>query len=494
MFKTAIFKVHNPSNRKRRQMLDAMEGTAAQYAAILDLLKDREPELRETAIYERVNPKTGEVKSSNSVFNVQKFVRRVINENPEPFPAVGVLRESFLMDACNSVASYLELSAADKQEATGFPSRPVIDEPAYQQALADFSVLANNLEQEKLLSAELSRVYRRKARTMQFHKYDEFPLLRTPDGKKMYALLDVGGTEKSQHFPESLVDVRTNREFRFTKHMAKKKILLPLELGRWHLHQFFGKGTPAVGQLTHRADTDEFYVNYSFSFEAPKMEPQTILGIHRSRTRIAVYAIIGFDNAILCRGDATQPPLYAILDSLAAEITTYQKSGNRKKVKHLWRKWGNIVNANIHSIANEIVTVARANHSAIAFADLNAPGKPQKQGKRKQTGIINKTLKKSQYNNLLKAVTYKAEYMGVRVYPAIHPAGTFITCPDCGIADHENIRDHESFICTYCAYTDSIPVNSGALIAIKANYLLRNRGKKSGFSTLSAFIRGSEPV
>lgn len=484
---TAKFKVHNPSKYKQRRMLDAMNSVSKNYTLLLEDLSHHADAIREASM---INTKTGEILKQPSEYSVTKYIRDYLDKNDERYPVAGVLRESLIVEVTESILSYLSLSVDNSD--TSFPAgKKNIDAMSIDELLQDIlyrmpltETEENVLEKEKQLKADLRRKDKHYVRPISYGRYREAPLLRTKDGKKIYAAIQLSKGDKITTFPPDLYKIQDNEKF--TNQKSSTTLLLPLEMGRWHFHRFFAKGKPKTAKLYFNDDDRAFYLNYTFLIEAPTIEPLSFLGIDRGKVILGAYGIVDFDNMVLEHGTAVGEKLKQQLDDLDEEIRLLQEQGVDDKMIPT-NKWRNVVNKEIHLMANSIIELAVKHKSVIVFEDLKNIMKTKKRIIGSKRNPFHKALKKSQYANLKRIVEYKANENGLPVVE-VSAAYTSQTCSSCGYQHKDNRKSQSEFLCRQCGNELNADINASIVIAKKANWVYLCRAAKGTYKTLSEFI------
>jgi len=480
-FHTAKFKVHNPSGYKRRRLIAAIDLISKEYTLLLDILSKDPDAVEQGATHEYVNKNNGVVKQFYSKINLSSYIRSVLNEHSDRFNCRGSLKDIIVEEATGSILSYLQLKTGDKQDDTSFPSGKEDIREEKIDELLDEVLEVDDLEKEKELKASLKRRERHYQRPISFVRFRDAALVRTKDGTKIYAIVNIGADAKKTVFRNDLLQVTDNKPYKDKP--STTKITLPLEMGRWSMYKFFRKGTPKTSKLYYEEETDTFYLNYTFSFETPTVEPQSFMGIDRGKVIVGAYGVVDFDNNVLIQGTATGQKLKDKLNDLDEEIRTLQA----KSVERIpFNKWRRVVNAEMHNIANEIVRVAKQYNSVIAFENLQNITRTHKRVKGAPRNPFNKALRKSQYRNLKQLVEYKANFEGLPVVE-VNPAYTSQTCHVCGKVDSSFRLDQASFKCD-CGNEMNADINASLVIASKANWIYNYDGLKGKYKNTGHFI------
>ena len=185
VFKTAIFKIHNPSKRKRAMLIDSMKRAHLAYERLLN----------------RFMPDAAEIE------RISKLSKRDRREAMKPLTARVVLasrypqlsnnaKDAIRVDALAQIGSTIGLQ--DEQEEVGLPTVTRINasQPEYEQAIETLMSAANLMDEKTLRDELLKTAKMGFIRPLSFVRTGisaGFMLLRDPDDGHLWAWLNLHG-------------------------------------------------------------------------------------------------------------------------------------------------------------------------------------------------------------------------------------------------------------------------------------------------------------
>lgn len=140
-----------------------------------------------------------------------------------------------------------------------------------------------------------------------------------------------------------------------------------------------------------------------------------------------------------------------------------QKAGSKSAKRHLKklsgreRRFKKITN---HTIAKEIVSVAKDTRRGIAIENLKGFRVTVRKEQREQFG-------KWSFDELGKFIEYKAKLRGVTVVK-VDPRNTSRACSECGHVSKSNRKSQSEFACQNCAFSCNADFNGALNIALRA--------------------------
>lgn len=476
VFKTAVFKLHNPSQHKRAMLRHAMKRAHVAYGKLLERHFPDEKEisrLLELAARER-RIETNALKG--------RLERAAFKW---PHLSVGA-KAGIAIEAAAQIRSYLELH--EVQEGVGFPTVSRINafQPEYEAALDAFRD-AIELADENTLRDEIARVTRMGTiRPLGFYKVrksDGFMLLRHPDTGRVYAWLNLHpqtGRHAKQVEVRELVNIQTGEIMSFK---SRTGALFPLELGHaFHDLGFIQRGRPQSARLVWRRERggkpcDEFELHVAFEWETLATETNKWLGIDRGIYNLAAFAVVDDDGTVIKEGNISGRDLRFVQRRFERRTAKEQKRG--KAVKGSKRRaWADEA---VHVAANAIIRTSLHYEAQIVLEDLasfSAIGKKKRVIGRRR-GAFNRLLSRRQYEKLKQVVDYKRREYGLPKLLFVRPAGTSQTCPECGHRDAGNrIKTPaadgfamDKFRCLRCGHEADADLNAARVIAMKGAWL-----------------------
>ncbi|MGH9454295.1 MAG: zinc ribbon domain-containing protein, partial [Terriglobia bacterium] len=224
---------------------------------------------------------------------------------------------------------------------------------------------------------------------------------------------------------EGFVDWRTREAIAGRKYSG---LILPLELGReFHEREYLAHGRPQSAKLLARRAEDgntEFYAHIAFEFTPEPIPTQTFLGIDRGAAKIGAATVIDANGCTVADAiDLEGAAFSAEMARYRARIAEAQRKGSRRKP--WFRLRGRRADIAIGEYANRLVAEAVKHRSQIALEKIDARS-------------MARFLTQSQFRKLQTALTYKAERAGLPAPVEVPAARTSQTCARCGHWAREN--------------------------------------------------------
>jgi IS605 OrfB family transposase len=456
--RTAVFKVHNPSGRKRRRVEKMQRRYSSVYSDVLWSLKGCEDDT------------IGDLASANA--NVASdYLAWLIDGQPMQ----GAMWSGLVEDIQQALDTYLDTPGANFPAPAGTSARSVGE-------LLDELLGPVTREEEEELKAELKRKSETYGRPINFARYRDNPIIRSDDGEKLWVAPHFQAREdgKTGALPPDGQSIRDTWTYSTNSYHWKRqsnKETLPIECSRWHMHRFFREGTPKSSKV-HVVE-DEIYIYYSFAFEEPEGGYEIgnpVLGIDRGEALTAAYSVVREDGSIVEQGDSGSADLRERLKKIDQEIRSVQERGEHPG--GLWDKRRNLVQNALHRISNRIIEVASRYDAAIAFEDLE-----------NLSGLESPRMTRRQFSRLMEYVQYKAEEEALWAEVEVPPQGTSTTCPECGHQESDNRPSREAFACLDCGYQAHADHNAARVIAIRALWQINGGKDETGCETLTEYTR-----
>src|SRR5271157_1135010 len=328
MFKTARFKVHNPSRHKKATLWYALTHYHSTLKHVLEsVLAD--PDLQ--------NKITTADKKGRARVNRYAVSRLLYRTAPKDW-ALAPLRDYLIGDATAMLLSHFKKTEKGKHKSnppTMPPLEPVSDgefQAAYRRFTeeTDLPLKPQQVERiEKARNAGQTRVAERlkkiysswslsraagdllrrtegaMPRPIEFTR-PEFGrgYLLARRGNRYYLLVRLFGKKhhlwEQKLLDDDFVDWRTKEVIEKRKYPG---LILPLELGReYHDQEFLQQGRPQSAKLLARRNEDgelEFYVHVAFEFTPEPVQAETVLGIDRGAAKLGSATVIDFNGRVL---------------------------------------------------------------------------------------------------------------------------------------------------------------------------------------------------
>ncbi len=378
-------------------------------------------------------------------------------------------------DIIGQVESHIELH--DAQDSVGPPTVQRLSgyEPLYEQSLDDLA-RSLTLEEEKVARDEVARLSKsgnfRPVIFPRNHKTSGFLLLKDlKDNASNRRFIWLNLVPKNCRLAkparvQDLVDARTGEIVGFT---SKTGCLFPIEFGRDYQDEaFLDKGSPLSAKLLKKDGGYEVHI--AFAYETPKVEPKTYLGVDRGIYNLASLGVIDGEGEgrILERKNLDGRNLRFVQKRLESR----QRDLQRKGKPFSGRRKRHAADETVHWTANEIVDMAMKHESQVIMENLSPM--TSRRGKRGRSNF-NRVLNRSQYQKLLKVLTYKMAVAGLPEIKQVHPGYTSQACPICGHISKDNRKKVSSgdgfkmdeFRCVECDHADDADLNAARIIALK---------------------------
>ena len=454
VYKTAVFRIHNPSRRKRAMLNDALKRYHRAYTKVLvkllphaeEFAEHRAGKWREGAIYKYANP--------------------II----KPLPLSIGAKASLVNDVAGQISSYIELREEQEAPSTPTAARLNATQANYEARLrrvADAATLDEENEARDALMAEARAGLLRPILFLKNRKQDGYLILCSPEKGAYYVWLNLhpqGSRFATKVAIDNLVDVRTGEIMSFP---SKTGALFPIKFGRdFQLEEFLAKGRPQSAKLLER--NGEFEVHVTFEYEAVKVQPKCFLGVDRGIYNLASLSVIEENGTVKEQRNIDGRWLRHVQQVEERRQRRTQQRGRRYKSRSRLA----MADEAVHTAANAIVEAARNHGAQVVLEHL---GQMTSRGRKRGRSNFNRVLNRSQYQKLQKVLEYKLPLAGLPVARTVSAAYTSQTCPICGHQDRENrpkraVDDGfvlDRFSCLDCGYEDDADLNAARVIALK---------------------------
>jgi putative transposase len=472
-FLTVKFKLHNPSQRRRAMLLDAMRRAHLGYDKILKLVR---PDVETIAGME-------ERKDRNEGY---KHLQRRLQDLAKPLPLGNGPKQAIIADALAQAESYVELKRADDN--TSYPTTPrlKVEQTDFDSAIDGIANSQTVLEENQFrdMLAKLSRPGIPRPLNILKNRINDGALILQDDKGRLFAfinLLPAAAKRKRQVDLTGLVDTRTG-EVMSTR--TSTGDLFPLEGGQWHMKKFMERGILQSSRLIF--DNQDFYFACTFQFDSTVREPTTYLGIDRGIELLAAWSVVDEKGQRIDQGQISGERLRSVQRRQEQQQRETQRRGKIYRSKA--RK--QIADEEVHKAANEIVAAAVKHNAQVVMEDLKtiSMGPHQARPKGARKGGWRRMLTRAQYMKLKHYVGYRLLLEGFppirRGQPSfieIHPAYTSVTCSKCGHQDKESRQSQALFLCTKCGHKENADINASSMVAGKGVHFDNVvRGRKKG--------------
>lgn len=462
-FKTAVFRLHNPSNHRRAMMLDAMKRAHRAYSKALCVV---EPDVRMLAGKDEKETKAG-------LHEVGRKVQKIVR----PLPIALGAKDGVTEDVAAAASSFLELVAADP--ATSYPAAGRLsDQPAaYGVALtgiAAATIEGAERELRDLLATAERPGHPRPMTFVRVRKADGFLLLRDAKGR-LFAWLNLHTPDSRFAEPVNVVDMIDVRTGELVSFRSVTGELFPLELSAdFQAARFMVKGQPKSARLFEREGA--FYLAVAFAFEAEARTPVNVLGVDRGIENVAAWSVVSPAGELLARGRFEGAELRELQRRAEAKRRDMQRRGRIAA-----GRMEQAVNDTIaHTVANLLVDAADRWNARVVLEDLsplaNGPQHRRIKGKRRSRGF-NRLLSRAVYQKVERALAYKLPLAGLPAPGHVRARDTSNTCPRCGHSARGNRPEQAVFRCVQCGHQDHADDNASTVIALKGLWWSKVRGQ-----------------
>jgi putative transposase len=453
VYKTAVFKIHRPSRRKRAMLDDALRRNHLAYTKALRIL---------TATIETYAAQEKRERDAS----MQRAAAKIVT----PLPLSNAAKAGVINDLMGQINGYIEVRGV--QETTSLPTarRLSSDPSSYVDALETFAGAANLKEENTSRAQLMSEADDGKLRPLLFlrnRKDGGYLVLHHPETGKYAVYMNLHS--KNSRFASEVningwIDVRTGEVMEFT---TSTGCAFPVEFGaKFQLEQFLRRGVPQSAKLM-KAGTD-YEVHVTFLFETPKIETSTVLGVRRGIYNLASLCVMDRDGRVLYRENVEGLSLRAIQQK--------EEKRQREALKNARRYRSSVRRAladeAVHTAANKIVSVAAEYGSQVVVADLRTL---VARGRKRPWTKFKPVLSRRQYAKLESVLEYKLALAGLPKPQGIGAGGTSQTCPICGEwrsgnrpkAPTKDALEMSRFLCLNCGYEDDADLNAARVIGQK---------------------------
>ena len=532
MFKTARFKVHNPSRHKSTMLWYAM---TRYHVTLKDVI---EKTLAIPDLMEQVSEPDKKEKLRPNKFKLSKLLYTIAPQNWELAP----LRDYLIGDASAMIMSHLSKAykGANESKPPTVPGLDPMTDEEFRQAYSEFAdpeakLTVKPQHQEKIdkaaargesrVAKRLSKIYANwavsRAAGRVLRKLEgELPhpieftrnefgrgcLLAFCDGN-YYLLVRLFAQGhrycEKRVLKEGFIDCKTTARLGGKKYPG---LILPLELGReFHELEYLKYGAIQSAKLVVKrrekpisrakgndaqplapnAEGHDFYIHAAFEFTPPKVETETYLGIDRGAAKLGAATLIDrqgkpLETNLDLDGDAFK----AEMRDHEERIVRLQKLGKQRSRKFSLR--GKRADIILGEYANRIVAIAKENRSQIVIEAIKGV-------------TMGRFLKQSQFTKLKQMLTYKAEREGLPAPVEVPAAYTSQTCAKCGRKDAANRPRKDAagkaiqdvFLCIACGHSANADSNASQIIALRGLHQIENGGKFKKFDLFQQWLKDS---
>ncbi len=420
--KTAILKLHNPSQRKRAILDQALRAYTDAYRELLVCAKERLDELIANCSYV---DKRGKTRLSD-----RKLAVCLTGIRSEPLSSLSsVLRESVRLDVAGNLLSYVALKATDDR--TQYPEgRSTTPQDEYDRTLRELqegTIAIETKDDYDLWRDRLTRVADYRPQPIYYCRVRDFNLRKLENEKwgVDLKLLPKGNPR------------------------GATRLHVPLAFGEWH-KDFFEKGKPRAAFLVNR--DGEYYIHVAFEFQVTIGATETLLGIDRGVLKRVAFAVLTSQGTLLALSSGGRDVRQLQIER-GKTVQDRQSKGRSISRRHYKQK---AIDQRIHILANEIVKLAAEQKSQVVMEDLDI-----------QTGG---KFTRSDFAKLGHFLSYKLPLAGLPPPRTVFAAYSSVICSRCGADGTRDADNREVFRCPACGTIMDADENAAVNIARRILY------------------------
>lgn len=461
-FLSVAFKVHDPSQAKRRLLDHAFTEYTRAMGELVAWSEENLDTIRQNGLYRLTDKETGEIKSEK--YSEQSIAKVLPKPSTMRADLASAIREALTSNVASMLASYLELEKTPGQE-TGFPAVRDPSPDGWPNALGDLCRNGSDLEQEDVLKAKVLTLVKGSFMPIHFSRSRDFALLTNKDRTKFFAWLKLLANKspagRNTKIDSGLITVsgyeklKPGDEFKINSSIG---VIVPLELGDndWQLHKFVepclaGLAQVKAGKLIKHGDN--YHLHVSVGFEAPKpYKPKAYIGIDRGVLFSMAYAVVDAETGAALMMDHNPDGFRDTRLSAAAKVAERQRQGLTVTARHYKQKE---LDGILHRLINKILDTAEQYQAQVVMEDLNI----QIKGARY----------KSAFKKIGKILEYKVKLRGIPQVRYVWPAYTSKICVACGEVN-QGRKLGLPFECPTCGASYHSDAGAAVNIARRAMY------------------------
>jgi len=452
VYKTAVFKIHNPSRRKRALLDDALRRNHLAYTKVLRAL---------TANVEAYAAQVKRVRDAAMSRAAAELLTRL--------PLSAAAKAGVRVDVISQINSYIERRGQNKRSSLPTVQRLSGSPTGYADALDNLARAVSAEEEDAARWRVISEQKHGEFRPILFlrnRRNDGYLFLHHPDSRKYAVYLNLqpeGSRFASETSISSWIDIRTGEVMDFR---SRTGCAFPIEFGEAFQHErFLTKGKPQSAMLLKVGA--EYRVHVSFVFETQKIETITFLGVQRGISNLLSLCVIDRDGRILHREHVAGRPL-AFVQMREAQR---QRSAQKQSRRYSFRTRQALATEAVHAAANSIVGAAAKWQSQVVVTDQRSITVRR----HKQGWMFGCLFTRGQFEKLEQVLGYKLALAGLPRPAGVGVAGVQHRCPRCGEWDSGNRKrvpgknglEPARFSCRNCSYGDDADITAACIIAQK---------------------------
>jgi len=491
VYKTCLFKIHNPSNRRRAMLLDCLRRNERAYWKVLDTVKsDAEEdadlakkiaqandafkiEFKQRKQKKRARESSKELHWKEQVQTLKQqrkdkavALRKKIGQLLVCLPLPQSSKNGIEIDALAQVKSTSELLVSGQD--ANWPQRRPVEDPY----LAGLDAMCKAVTNDELTNAaDLMNTQPRDSnavRPMSIYRNDSLSrstLLLGDEKGRIFVWLNLHNAESRFARKVQIKDMVNLRTAELMNKTSSAGDLFPVACSNWHLDKFVRAGTMQSSKLIYR--NNAFFVACTFRLSTEDIDTINYLGVDRGIDKLAAWAVVTPELRVLDTGDAE-----------GSTVRSYQRAAEQRHKQtqsqkgFSGKKWRAFADHATHSLANAIVNQALEYKCQVVLEDLKAitQGHHHKRPKGQKRSNFARLLNRAQYAKLEKFLEYKLTAVGLPTPVKIRPAFTSQGCHKCGYSHKDNRPDQATFKCVSCGHKDNADSNAAKNIASKYIY------------------------
>lgn len=455
---TGIFKLHNPSQKKRKVLDYAFE----QYTlAIREILQQSEP-------LEDLYRDWGRVISKAKDGTLKMTEKYTADNIAVLLPGSGnisrsmgsQIKEGAARDISRMIASYIS-----GEDTTGYPTVADPTPAGLGDVLRDFAQVGADLEDEDISRTRLLKRLKSDVRPILFPRARDCRLLFDRLNNRFFVFMSgVLPADNSFDCPvnidqTNLIDINTGEVF---QRKSRTSILCPIELGcngdewGWQYERFILptlQGCASLKEAHLVRKGDEYFLHAAFVFDqVDPYEPQAYLGIDRGIVFSMAYGIVDLQGNVLLKH--SEPDGYRNEQiRMGLKRQKKQRLGYQTTAKDFKRK---ALDGILHKVVNSILDQAVAYQAAIVIEDLGI----QVKGKWVQ----------SAFAKIERILEYKCALRGIPYRGGVFAAKSSMICIHCGELVQRQKESYQTVTCPACGAVEHSDEAAGVNIARRAMY------------------------
>lgn len=457
-FKTAVFRLHNPSKRCCAMLDHALRSGHQIYTRALNELLPVLPSLVATE-----NQRERRIRLTKTLKAISATVIT-------PSPLGNAAKSGVLSDLEKQALSYCELFEKKLSPSPPTASRIWARAEHWENALHAMARSIGEGEERDATASLLTEAKAGTLRPLEFPRnrvMDGFLLLRHAERERYGVWLNLVPATSRFYKPRKVdgwADVRTGEVLQIS---VGTGAIFPVEFGAEHqLARFIQQGQPKSAKLVKKSDSYEVHI--AFAFEADAVETRCWLGVDRGIYNLVSLCVVDADGRAIARENVSGRALRFVQRQEERRQRKEQRQG--KRYRSSARRA--MADEASHVAANRIAAMAVKHQAQVVMEELRMlKGGTAPRGR----SNFNRLLGRAQYGKVETILSYKLALHGLPAFKTVAAAGTSQTCPECGHRAKENRAktacsdgfDMSRFKCISCGFSDDADLNAARILGQK---------------------------